>query len=133
MSTGMRNGTATVLPFPAQDERAEPAARARVRLEPTRRGRRLLTALAFVLGLLVAVGVMLSLDLSSARAGDEATAPVTITVQEGETLWELAQDHAPAGMSEQEFITEVRLLNKLSAPRVAAGQVLELPEAETAR
>src|SRR5699024_7569474 len=94
-SSDMRTDIATVLPFPAQDApRDEAAPRARVRLEPTRRGRRLLTAIAFVLGLLVAAAVLLAVDLP-ALAGTEGEQSVTVTVEAGDTLWGYAEQHAP--------------------------------------
>ena len=128
----MRTDIATVLPFPAQDApRDEAAPRARVRLEPTRRGRRLLTAIAFVLGLLVAAAVLLAVDLP-ALAGTEGEQSVTVTVEAGDTLWGYAEQHAPEGMSTQEFVAEVRAHNQLPTGRVTAGQVLELPVPEQA-
>ena len=121
----MRTHTATVLPFPRQDEQAcEAVARPRVRLEPTRRGRRLLTGVAFLLGLAV--------DLPAALAGTESAQPAVITVEAGDTLWDYAAEHAPEGMDEAEFVDEVRSLNHLPTGRITAGQQLELPVLEDA-
>lgn len=126
----MRTDTATLLPFPAQDAtRDRAAARARVRLEPTRRGRLLLTVAAFVLGLLVAAALLLMVALP-ALAGTEGEQPVTITVQDGDTLWGYAEQYAPEGMSAQEYVTELRAQNQLPTGRVTAGQQIELPVLE---
>lgn len=126
----MHTDTATVLPFPRhRDERARDAARARVRLEPTRRGRYALTVVAFVLGLLVAAAVLLAVDLP-ALAGTGNEQSVTVTVQAGDTLWSYAQEFAPEGMSAQEYVAEVRTLNHLPTGRVTAGQQIELPGME---
>ncbi|ATG52536.1 peptidoglycan-binding protein LysM [Brachybacterium vulturis] len=128
----MRTDIATVLPIPSRvTSRHDVAPRARVRLEPTRRGRLLITALAFVLGLLVAGAVLLSVDLP-ALAGTESEQPVTITVEAGDTLWGFAEQYAPEGVSAQEFITEVRVHNQLPTGRVTAGQEIELPFLEDA-
>ena len=128
----MRTDIATVLPFPSQGApRDEAAPRARVRLEPTRRGRLVVTLIAFVLGLLVAAAVLLVVDLP-ALAGTEGEQPVTVTVQAGDTLWGYAEQYAPEGMSAQEFVTEVRLHNQLPTGRVTAGDVIELPVQEQA-
>lgn len=124
----MRTGTATVLAFPHErEQRVEGGSRARVRLEPTRRGRLLLTALAFLLGLIVAAAVLLTADLPSALAGTEDTQPSTVTVESGDTLWGYAEEFAPEGMSEREFVAEVRSLNQLPTGRVTTGQEIELP------
>lgn len=128
----MRTDIATVLPVPSQGApRHDLAPRARVRLEPTRRGRLLITAVAFVLGLLVAGAVLLSVDLP-ALAGTEGEQPVTVTVEAGDTLWGFAEQYAPEGVSAQEFITEVRVHNQLPTGRVTAGQEIELPFLEDA-
>ena len=128
----MRTDIATVLPFPTQGaSRDEAAPRARVRLEPTRRGRLVVTLIAFVLGLLVAAAVLLAIDLP-ALAGTEGEQPVTVTVEAGDTLWGYAEQYAPEGVSAQEFVTEVRQHNQLPTGRVTAGDVIELPVVEQA-
>ncbi|HLQ79627.1 MAG TPA: peptidoglycan-binding protein LysM [Brachybacterium sp.] len=128
----MRTDIATVLPFPSQGApRDEAAPRARVRLEPTRRGRLVVTLIAFVLGLLVAAAVLLAIDLP-ALAGTEGEQPVTVTVEAGDTLWGYAEQYAPEGVSAQEFVTEVRQHNQLPTGRVTAGDVIELPVVEQA-
>lgn len=124
----MNTSTVVVLPFPSQHEqRTGDAVRARVRLVPTRRGRLVLTGLAFLLGLLVAAAVLMTVDLPAALAGTDSQQPVTITVEAGDTLWGYAEEFAPEAMSEQEFIAEVRSLNHLPTGRVTAGQHIELP------
>lgn len=126
----MRTDTATLLPFPAQESTRDGAApRARVRLEPTRRGRALLTAAAFVLGLIVAAAVLLVVALP-ALAGTDGDQPVTITVQDGDTLWGYAEQYAPEGMGAQEYVAELRAENQLPTGRVTAGQQIELPVLE---
>lgn len=128
----MRTDIATVLRFPSQSRpRHEVGPRARVRLEPTRRGRQAVTVVAFVLGLLVAAAVLLSVDLP-ALAGTEDAQPETITVEAGDTLWGYAQQYAPEGMGAQEYVSEVRLHNQLPTGRVTAGQEIELPVREGA-
>ncbi|MGO2754381.1 LysM peptidoglycan-binding domain-containing protein [Brachybacterium alimentarium] len=129
----MHTETATVLPFSQhRDERAAQSDRPGVRLKATRRGRVVLTALAFLLGLLVAAALLLMFEVPSALAGGGAEEPVTLTVEAGDTLWGYADEFAPDGMSEQEFVSEVRSLNHLTTPRVTAGQLIELPALEGA-
>ncbi|GAA1488529.1 LysM peptidoglycan-binding domain-containing protein [Brachybacterium sacelli] len=127
----MPTETAPVLPFPQHhDQRDAQPSRADVRLEPTRRGRALLTLVAFLLGLLVAGTLLLVLDVPTALAGSEPEHPVTVTVEAGDTLWGYAEQFAPAQMSEQEYVAAVRSLNQLPTGRVTAGQQIELPAVE---
>lgn len=125
----MSTETAQVLPFP-QREGSSAAQRGRkgVRLEVTRRGRLALTVAAFVLGLLVALGALLVFDVPSALAGVEQEQTVTVTAQAGDTLWHYAEQYAPEGMGEQEYIAQLRSLNHLPTGRVAAGEEIELPQ-----
>jgi hypothetical protein len=129
----MRTDMATVLPLPQhRDEQGTQSGRAGVRLEITRRGRSLLTVVAFVLGLAVAAALLLMFDVPSALAGSGGEQQLTITVEAGDTLWDYAELYAPEGVSEQEFIAEARTLNHLPTGRVTAGQEIELPVAELA-
>src|SRR5690606_2220617 len=82
----MHTDTAPDLPFPRhREERSGDAARAHVRLVLSRRGRAVLTAVAFVLGLLVAAAVLLLVALP-ALAGTEGEQAVSVTVEAGDTL-----------------------------------------------
>lgn len=119
---------ATILPLQRDRRGAERTpARADVRLALTRRGRMLVVVLAFVLGLAVAALSILVLDLPSAFAGPESNGAISITVQPGDTLWAYANEHAPEGVSAQEYVNEVRALNHLPTGRITAGQSIQLP------
>lgn len=125
----MPTETASVLPFPRRETpSAQRADREGVRLEATRRGRLVLTAAAFLLGLLVALGALLLFVAPSALAGEEGPQQLTITVESGDTLWGYAQQHAPEGVSTQQYIAEIRSLNHLPTGRVTAGEEIELPQ-----
>lgn len=125
----MSTETAQVLAFPQRDDVPSPQpGRKGVRLEVTRRGRLALTLGAFLLGLLVALGALLMFDLPSALAGGEQGSEAAVTVEAGDTLWEYAQQYAPEGVSEQEYIAQIRSLNHLPTARVTAGEEIQLPQ-----
>ncbi|GAB4096679.1 LysM peptidoglycan-binding domain-containing protein [Brachybacterium horti] len=126
-----RQATVTALPLRGASAVARPA-RAGVRLEVTRRGRMLVTAIAFLLGLAVAALALLVLDVPSALAGDGADGERTVTVSAGDDLWSYADLYAPEGMSDADFVTEVRALNELPTPRLTQGQEIVLPAADPA-
>lgn len=100
------------------------APRRGVRLEPTRLGQLLILTGAFLLGALVAALVLLTV-IPQASAGE---APQTITVQQGQTLWGIAQEHAPEGTDLRAYVLEAQRINDLTTERVSAGQELELPQ-----
>lgn len=119
-----RGPVATGSPESGRDAAAAPAS---VRLEITRRGRAVLAALAFLLGLLVASVLILAFDVPSALAGQEEAEGEVVTVAAGDTLWDYAERFAPEGVSEQEYIAQLRTLNHLPTGRVTAGQQIVLP------
>jgi hypothetical protein len=97
------------------------------RVEPplrlTRRGR------AVVLGLLVLLASLASAVLftTASRADDAPTGPPpTLTVQPGDTLWDIAARVMPA-RDGQDAVAELRDLNDLDGYGLLPGQVLILP------
>lgn len=119
---------ATILPLTAPHARPiAPKGRSRVRLELTRRGRLLATGAAFLLGIAVAIAgfaVMGGPWAFASPAGDE----MVVTVAPGDTLTEYAQDHAPEGITVEQYVQDVRLLNNLPTPRLTVGEQITLPE-----
>ena len=98
------------------------------RVEPplrlTRRGR------AVVLGLLVLVASMASAVLftTASRAESRPATPApTITVEPGDTLWDIAVRVEP-GRDGQAAVAELRKINRLDSVDLQPGQVLILPK-----
>ena len=102
----------------------QPSGRKNVRLEPTRLGRALIIVGAFILGAVVAALVLLAL-VPQASAED---VPQTVTVRSGDTLWQIAEEHAPEDADLTRYVQEAQRINNLSTQRVTEGQELQLPE-----
>lgn len=51
----------------------------------------------------------------------------TVTVAEGETLWEIAGRHTEAREDVREVIFRIEQANKLNSKRIYPGQVLKVP------
>ena len=81
-----------------------------------------------MIALLLVAGLLLSWLVGSSVADEPAPAPVTVVVQSGDTVWELAREHAPAGMSVQDYAMVVVTHNGVSATALRPGSVLELPQ-----
>jgi LysM repeat protein len=105
--------------------RAAPTSRIPVPTRLTARGR-----VVAVLLLVVAVFLLVSLGSrgASSAAGTSPTQAATayITVQPGETLWQIAQRVAPQ-MDVRDAVDRLRQLNGLSTTTVQAGQRLLVP------
>lgn len=86
---------------------------------------------ARVAALLVAVAamtwVLAGLTATTSAAEDPPAPPVAVVIQPGDTLWDLARTHAPAGMATLEYVALVEDLNDVRAGLLLPGHVLELP------
>jgi len=113
---------------------ATPAVRTRLRL--TRRGRIVFTTLAAIPVLLgVGFGV---LNGGQASAGDRSHAAAgsstqfqTVTIEPGETLWQLAEETAP-NADPRDFVQDVVSLNALDGSGLQAGEQIAIPAKYTA-
>ena len=111
-------GTAYALPTPRPHVSAHP------RLRLTRRGRAVIAALVALP--LVLAFVLLALNEGGATATSGAEAPVTVTVQAGESLWSLAGSLAPAA-NPADVVADILAINSLDSASVQPGQILIVP------
>ncbi|HEY0261311.1 MAG TPA: LysM peptidoglycan-binding domain-containing protein [Lacisediminihabitans sp.] len=97
-----------------------------VRLRLTRRGRVVLTTLAALP--LVIAAFAFALNGGGATATDHAgsTTFEHVTVQSGQTLWQLAGEIAPSA-DPRDVITAIVQLNNLGSGDVQAGEQLAIP------
>jgi LysM repeat protein len=51
----------------------------------------------------------------------------TIDVEQGDTLWKIASDHAPEGIDVRDYIHQIKNENNLVDHRIQIGQLLRLP------
>jgi LysM repeat protein len=82
-----------------------------------------------ILLMLIAVGAVLSLVVTSSGAASSAAQQVPVqyvTVAPGETLWSIAGDVAP-GSDRRDTVAEIVELNALQGSSVRAGQRIAVP------
>lgn len=95
------------------------------RLRLTKRGRAVLMTLAATP--LVVAALVLGLNGGGAVASFDAPGSFEyVTVESGQTLWQLAEAIAPTA-DPRDVIAAVMLLNQLDSPDVLAGQQLAIP------
>ncbi len=87
-------------------------------------------------GALVVLAALVVVVAQAFAGGADATSPVTVpvsattvVVQPGQTLWDIASVHAPAGTSTWAYVEELSELNGITGSQVDAWQVLRLPAA----
>jgi LysM repeat protein len=76
--------------------------------------------------LLLVLGLWTTGQSSAASGSAPLARPTTVTVQTGETLWQLAARVAPHA-DPRLVVAEIERLNHLSGPAVYAGQQLRVP------
>lgn len=83
---------------------------------------------ALLLAVLLAAVWLISGGAGHSQAVTPPAAPVVVVVQPGDTLWDLARDHAPAGMATLEYVLLVEQVNDVRAGRLLPGTPLQLPQ-----
>ena len=98
----------------------------RARLHLTRRGRAVFTTLAAVP--LVAGALVLGVNVGGAAAGSGGAGATFdyVTVQSGESLWQLAESIAP-NADPRDVIADIVSLNQLSSTDIEPGERLAIP------
>jgi hypothetical protein len=120
MSTALTHDTTPVVETGV--EVRVPSAQPRLRL--TRRGRVVFTGLAAVP---LVVGVMFAaLNGGGATATSSSGELELVTVQAGQSLWQLAEQIAPEA-DPRDVISDILAVNELESGSVQAGQRLALP------
>lgn len=105
-----------------------PGFRNSVRLRLTARGRvviALLIAALLIAGL--ALGGFFAGTPSAAAGSQSAVAYTSVTVAEGENMWDIVAPYTPKGYDVRDYILLVQEVNDLETTVVHPGQVLELP------
>lgn len=98
------------------------------RLRLTRRGRRVLAALAATPAIITLGFAILSggAALASGEGGAGADEFATVTVAPGDTLWSIATDVAP-DVDPRDVINDIARLNALDSAELSVGTSLAIP------
>lgn len=98
----------------------------KAKLKLTARGRRVFTGLAALPLVVVAVAFALNGGMATASTGLSTTPVETVTVEAGQSLWQLAEEIAPEA-DPRDVIDEVVSFNQLSSVEIQPGQQLDIP------
>ena len=107
---------------------AAPAPSSAPRLRLTKRGRAVLMFLAATPLVIAALAFALNGGGATASLEGSSVAFQYVTVESGQTLWQLAESIAPAA-DPRDVIAEIMQLNQLQSADVYAGQELAVPAA----
>ncbi|WP_218938397.1 LysM peptidoglycan-binding domain-containing protein [Modestobacter altitudinis] len=92
----------------------------------TERGRRVVAGLSIAVGLSIAAVTVVTVQLTADRGGLELAGSSTVVVQQGDTLWSLAQELAPEE-DPRAVVDAIVDLNGLEDVDLLPGAVLQLP------
>ncbi|NOU96960.1 LysM peptidoglycan-binding domain-containing protein [Paenibacillus sp. LMG 31456] len=70
---------------------------------------------------------MLGGDQDALAASSSSHIKQTFEIEKGDTLWKIANQHAPKGQDVREYMYEIKLLNGLKSNLLQEGQLLQLP------
>lgn len=107
-------------------EDSRPAARTSPRLRLTRRGRVVFTTLAAIPLVIVAMLFVLNGGVATATSAGPAHPLQYVTVESGESLWQLAETVAPQA-DPRDVVADIAKLNQLDGSTINAGQRLAIP------
>jgi hypothetical protein len=123
VSTATVDGTFGRAPRSAGRGDARPAA---PRLRLTKRGRGVLTTLAAAPLVIAALVFALNGGMATATLEGSGTEFQYVTVETGQSLWEVAETVAP-NADPRDVIASIMKLNQLESADVLAGQQLAIP------
>ena len=98
------------------------------RVQRNARARRRLTWLEWTAIGLITLAILAVTATSAPGEVEIGDATTTIRVRPSQTLWEIAADCSPDGVSTAVTVEYIRDLNGLSDSSLAAGQVLQVPQ-----
>lgn len=99
------------------------------KLELTRRGRFFLVGLPVMLAttaLLVLAGIFTAPVMASGASGTSPVDATTVSVMQGDTLWDLAAEFAPS-RDRQDVVAEITEMNDLRGTVLIPGQQIFVP------
>ena len=97
-----------------------------VPLRLTERGRRAVAGLSIAIGLCIAAGTVVTVELGSADGGLQLAGASTVVVQPGDTLWSIARSVAP-DEDPRAVVDAIVDLNGLDGVDLVPGAQLQLP------
>jgi len=120
----VRGGCSSEVGGPAAARPRDRQAPAPLRL--TERGRRVVAGLSIAIGLSIAAGTVVTIELGSADGGLQLAGASTVVVEPGDTLWSIARSVAP-DEDTRAVVDAIVELNGLDSVDLLPGAELQLP------
>lgn len=76
--------------------------------------------------LIISPAILFAMDRPIPAMPDELF--IRVHVEEGDTLWRIAQDYLPANTDIRSFINKIKVTNKLDSALIKEGDLLLIPD-----
>ena len=77
--------------------------------------------------LFLVIGAVLTIWLSIGATAEMENEGFVVTVQPGDTMWEICEDNLPANTEIRDYVYKVKYINKLKTMELEVGQEIFLP------
>lgn len=89
--------------------------------------KRLLLLLGLYIFIILAVFLIFNLKNAEAAGPAVTCSYQRVLIKDGDSLWQMASEHAYPGQNIEDYITEIRTVNKLQTDTIHAGRYLLMP------
>lgn len=75
----------------------------------------------------IMVGIVLSIYFSVGATANDPQGGTVVTVQSGDTMWEICEENLPANEDLRDYVYKVKYVNELKSMELSVGQEIFLP------
>ena len=90
-------------------------------------GRRALSVLIMAAFIILVWLIMFHPAAAGSNAREESVQYVSLQIEEGDTLWSIAEQHLPASMDVTHYIDQIRAVNHMHTDIIIASRYLIIP------
>jgi LysM repeat protein len=83
--------------------------------------------MTFITLTLVTIVIASGFAFGSGVSGKDIDKVKQVSVQPGDTLWSIAQEHKPAGKSTRQYVADIRAINDVDPGHLYPGMTIEVP------
>jgi len=81
----------------------------------------------FITSIVISLTIIFTLVFATSVYGYKQPQYITLTVEKGDTLWDIAQKYC-TDSDIRKSVYEIKSLNKLSSSRIVEGDMLRIPQ-----
>jgi LysM repeat protein len=83
--------------------------------------------MTFITIMVLLIVMALGFALGGGVSGTDKTEYKSVTVESGDTLWNIAETNKPADKSIRQYVADIRAINDVDPGKLYPGQTIEIP------